>query len=86
MERRQSRQEVNERRRDVMARENEAKIVEILMVAPVRSSTENMMMQGVNGRLRWVDYVGRFGNKKLYQADHEWVFGKKQKKRIRGKQ
>jgi hypothetical protein len=34
------------------------------------------MMQGVDGELKWVVFVGRLGNKKLYQADHQWLFGK----------
>lgn len=58
--------------------------MEILMVAPVRGNMENMMMYGVNGRLKWVDYVGMMGKKKLYQADHEWLYGRKQEKKGRG--
>ncbi len=36
---------------------------------------ESMYLPGVDGRWKMVTYVGRLGTKKLYQADHQWVFG-----------
>ena len=40
-------------------------------------------MRGINGRLNWINYVGSIGNKKLYQVDHEWLYGKKQQEKKR---
>lgn len=36
---------------------------------------ESFIMAGVNGALKWVMYVGKYGDKKLYQVEHEWLFG-----------
>jgi hypothetical protein len=36
---------------------------------------ESFIMRGINGDLRWVTYVGHLGKKKLYQVDHDWLYG-----------
>ena len=64
-----------------MSKAKQSKIVEIILVMPSRENMENMMMRGVNGQLKCIDYVGRIGNKKLYQVDHEWLYGNKQQER-----
>ena len=64
-----------------MSKINEVKIVEIVLIAPIAENMENMMMRGINGRLNWVFYVGTIGNKKVYQVDHEWLYGEKQQDR-----
>ena len=66
-----------------MSKAKEPKIVEIVLAAPSRKNMENMMMRGINGQLNWINYVGRIGNKKLYQVDHEWLYGKKQQEKKR---
>ncbi len=37
---------------------------------------ESMYLPGVDGIWKMVTYVGLLGTKKLYQADHQWVYGK----------
>ena len=64
-----------------MSKAKGSKIVEIILTALSTEHMENMMMRGINGRLNWIDYVGRIGNKKLYQVDHEWLYGEKQQER-----
>ncbi len=41
---------------------------------------ESMIMRDIDGRLSWIIHVGRLENKKLYQVDHEWLYGQLNKK------
>jgi hypothetical protein len=51
------------------------------MVTKSEMIAESMVLRGVNGQLKWVTYVGTMNNQKLYQVDHDWLFGKWIKKK-----
>jgi hypothetical protein len=45
------------------------------MASCIDTINESMIMPGINGQLHWVIYVGRLGEKKLYQVEHSWLYG-----------
>ncbi len=36
---------------------------------------KSMIMKGVNGRLEWIIYIGKWDRDDVYQCSHEWLFG-----------
>ena len=35
----------------------------------------SFIMCDVNGEFKWVTFLGRLGDKKLYQVDYDWLYG-----------
>ncbi len=59
-----------------MAYKVDVKIEEWIHATPDEQWDESMFLPGVNGIWKMITYVGVLGTRKMYQADHDWVFGK----------
>ena len=45
------------------------------MITKKEICEKSMIMKGVNGKLEWIMYIGKWGKEDLFQCSHEWLFG-----------
>jgi hypothetical protein len=45
------------------------------MITKKEICEKSMIMKGINGKLEWVMYIGKWNNEELFQCSHEWLFG-----------
>ncbi|CAF3404538.1 unnamed protein product [Rotaria socialis] len=52
------------------------------MITKKEICEKSMIMKGVNGKLEWIMYIGKWDNEDLFQCSHEWLFDNNGRERI----